>query len=210
MKKLSIAGWVAAGSLGALLFAGGFNQDSQKFAVVDTNKIIELSDLYKDSKAKLEAMNKSRTDVIVFLATYRVASAEQVLRLKDLSVKTNATQPEKDELNKIKNDIMAADKKWRELQQKPNPAPDDTTLLRDYQDRANRTDATVDRLRDDFSQELQNYQRQQMVALQDSARAAIQSAAKAAGYTLVFDQTMVPYGANDLTDAALKAMNAKK
>ena len=62
----------------------------------------------------------------------------------------------------------------------------------------------------EFTSDMQNWADKQKLASVEKARAAIQDVSKAQGYTIVFEVGIAPYGANDITDAALKAMNAKK
>lgn len=209
MKSFALMGWVVAAALGAVVVTSGFQDSQNKFAVVDMQKVIEKSDLNTQNKATFEQMKKIREDLLVFLDTYRVASSEQIVRLKELSLKVSANAVEKAELEKIKNDIIESDKKWKSLQQKPQPTPDDATQLREFSDRANRNDVTAQRFLQEFSTEMQKWLEQQGIASNEKARSSVQQTAKAAGYTVVFDQRFAPYAANDLTEAALKSMNAK-
>ena len=62
----------------------------------------------------------------------------------------------------------------------------------------------------EFTQELQAWADKQKLSSLDRARAALTEVGKAQGFTVIFEVGVAPYGANDLTDAALKAMNAKK
>jgi Skp family chaperone for outer membrane proteins len=62
----------------------------------------------------------------------------------------------------------------------------------------------------EFTGDLQEWSDKHHLDNLNKARDAVASVAKAQGYTLVFDKSVAPYGANDLTDAALQAMNAQK
>ena len=51
---------------------------------------------------------------------------------------------------------------------------------------------------------------QRLLESLDRARAALHEVAKAQAFTVVFEISVAPYGANDLTQPTLTAMNAKK
>lgn len=42
-----------------------------------------------------------------------------------------------------------------------------------------------------------------------NAKAALQEVAKKGGYTVILNGQVAPYGANDITDEAIKALDAK-
>ncbi len=127
-----------------------------------------------------------------------------------ISIKPTPTAEEKAELDRIKADVMAADKKNKELSVKTNLTPEDRALIEEYSKRANNMEMTAGRWLREFTNELQTWADKQKLASLDRARVAVQEVAKAQGFTIVFEVGVAPYGANDLTDASLKAMNAKK
>ena len=213
MKTFHQFGWVVAAILAlflVFLMAAGFQDSTTKIGVVDLAKLLDSSEMSKDSTSSLTAAQKVREDMLGFLDTYKVASAEQVIKLKNLSLKAKLSEPEKTELETLKADIMRTDQKYKELLQKANPTPDEQSLLTDYASRARSNQATVQRLWEEFKKELDDKLRLESQAVLDKARLSIQEVSKAGGYTAVFDQRIAPYGTNDLTEAALKAMNAKK
>lgn len=210
MNNLHKLSWVVAAAAVGLFLAGGFQDSQTKIGVVDLGKILDNSDVSKKNTSDLQAMRSAREGLLQFLDTYKVASADQILRLKDLSIKASPTAAEKQELENIKAEVMKTDAKYKELLQKANPTPDEQTLLNDYGARARANDVTNQRLFNEFNKEWEDKVREQSQVVLEKARQSVQEVAKAGGYSAVFDLRVAPYGANDLTDAAMKAMNAKK
>jgi Skp family chaperone for outer membrane proteins len=203
-------GWFIAALLGGVLIGGGFQGDAQKIGVVDFANVVEKSDYFKTNKSQLDKMKEDREGLLEFLFTYKVAMAEQAQKLKDLILKENGTAADKAEIEKVKGDVMAADKTDKQLATKPNPTPDETALMTEYGRRKRATDELLGRWRDEFETQLQQKFNQVRSDSMDRGKAAMQEIGKAGGYTVIFRSDVAVYGANDLTDAALKAMNAKK
>lgn len=204
-----IGGAIAAVAVGVFA-ASGFQEAATKFGVVDITKVVEQSEFGKTNQTTFNTMKKAREGVLEFIDTYRVLTVEQANKIKDLSIKPNITAGEKAELESAKAEVIAASKKNQELSTKQNLTPEDRALIEEYSKRANNMEMTANRWLREFTTELQQWADQQKVASLDKARGAVNEVAKAQGFTLVFEVGVAPYGANDLTDAALKAMNAKK
>jgi len=204
-----IGGALAAVAVGVFA-ASGFQEAATKFGVVDITKVVEQSEFGKTNQTTFNTMKKAREGVLEFIDTYRVLTVEQANKIKDLSIKPNITAGEKAELESAKAEVIAASKKNQELSTKQNLTPEDRALIEEYSKRANNMEMTANRWLREFTTELQQWADQQKVASLDKARGAVNEVAKAQGFTLVFEVGVAPYGANDLTDAALKAMNAKK
>ncbi len=204
-----IGGALAAVAVGVFA-ASGFQDAATKFGVVDITKVVEQSEFGKTNQTTFNTMKKAREGVLEFIDTYRVLTVEQANKIKDLSIKPNISAGEKAELESAKAEVIAASKKNQELSTKQNLTPEDRALIEEYSKRANNMEMTANRWLREFTTELQQWADQQKVASLDKARGAVNEVAKAQGFTLVFEVGVAPYGANDLTDAALKAMNAKK
>lgn len=210
MTNMNRTGWAIAALLLGVFAAVGFQDASNKIGIVDISKVVEMSDFGKANQASFNQMKTAREGVLEFIDTYRVLTVEQATRFRDLSIKPTPTAEEKAELDRIKADVMAADKKNKELSVKANLTPEDRALIEEYSKRANNMEMTAGRWLREFTNELQGWADKQKLTSLDRARAAVQEVAKAQGFTVVFEVGVAPYGANDLTDAALKAMNAKK
>lgn len=210
MTNMNKTGWAIAALLLGVFAAVGFQDASNKIGIVDISKVVEMSDFGKANQASFNQMKTAREGVLEFIDTYRVLTVEQATRFRDLSIKPTPTAEEKAELERIKADVMAADKKNKELSVKANLTPEDRALIEEYSKRANNMEMTAGRWLREFTNELQGWADKQKLTSLDRARAAVQEVAKAQGFTVVFEVGVAPYGANDITDAALKAMNAKK
>ena len=203
-------GWVMFAALLAVMIAGGFQEPAQKSGVVDIAKIVENSEFGKQNQVVFAQMKKSREEVLEFLDTYRILTAEQAQRIRDLSLKTNPTPEEKAELDRLKADVIASSKKSTELSTKPNLTAEERTLMEEYARRSQTMTEVTQRWLREFTNEMQTWADAQKVQSVSKARKAIQDVAKTGGYTLVFEVGVAPYGANDLSDDALKAMNEQK
>ena len=210
-SKTSNLGWLIAAALAGSMVGSGFQGPTEKTGVVDLAKMVESSDFGKLNQASFNQMKQAREGVLEFMTQYPVFTQEQAIRFRDLSIKETAVKPEeKAELDRIKADVIAADKKSKELSIKTNLTPEERTLITEYSNRAQAVAQTQDRWYREFTTDLQNWTDKQKVASIEKARAALTEVAKTQAFTTVFEVGVAPYGANDLTDAALKAMNAKK
>lgn len=202
-------GWACAALLGGFIVVSGFQDANQKIGVVDLATVVEQSNFGKQNQTAFTQMKSSREGVLEFVDTYRVLTAEQATRFKDLSVKPSITEAEKAELERIKADVIAADKKSKELNTKQNLTPEERTLMQEYANRSQGLELTAQRWYREFTTELQQWTEKQKIDSINKARDAVREVARTQGYSVVFESSVAPYGANDLSDAALKAMNAK-
>ncbi len=203
-------GWIAAAALLGILMASAFQATTEKFGVVDISKVVEDSDYGKANQEKFKNLKAAREGILEFVDNYRVLTNEQAQRIYDLSLKETQTAEEKAELDRVKADVIAASKKSLELQSKPSISPEDRTLMEEYSKRSQTMEMVAQRWYKGFTTEMQSWADKQKLASVEKARVAIQEVAKAQGYSIVFEVGIAPYGANDITDASLKAMNAKK
>lgn len=210
-SKFQMAGWLVAAGLAGVVFAGGFQSGADKFGVVDLNKAVQDSEMGKKNKETLESMVTARKNVVEFMETQRVLTVEQATKLKNLSLKTPLTETEKKDLDKVKEDVISAAKNFDTLNQKQNPTEEDRKLLQDYQTRINSTRGLLNEWGQTFQDDLSLKQQE---LINDSIRradAAIKDVCKKDGYTVVFSSPAAAvYGANDLTEAITKALNASK
>lgn len=209
-NRFSMMGWVVAAALAGIFLGSGFQGADAKFGVVDIADVVEKSELGKKNQTDFNAMKSAREGVLEFIDQYRVLTMEQAQKLRELSLKATPTAAEKAELERIKADVIQSDKRAKELSVKPNLSAEERTLIQDYAQRSQRMDETAQRWFREFTNEMQAWADKQKAASIDAARASIREVAKQQGYTVVFETGIAPYAANDLSDAALKAMNAKK
>ncbi len=210
MNKIGFTGWIiAAGAIGLLALAG-FQATAEKHGTVDFNRLALSSDIGKANSTTLNAAAAARDGLLKFIDTYKVVTTENAQRLRELTLKDKITDAEKAEMERIKQEIIISAKKRDELSQKPNLTDADKQVLQDYATRAQTMSTQLGRWQQEFNDELVRMQEQLRASTIEKAKAALQDVAKAQGYTIVFESNVAPYCSNDLTDAAIKAMNAKK
>ena len=192
-----------------VLFGTGFQAVTEKTGVVDINGMVESSNFGKSVRDNLDKMRSAREEVLGFIDSNRVLTLEQATRLRDLTLKLDRTAPESAELDTLKAQVVAANKKWMELATKGTLTPEERTLQQEYADRAQKMSDLGTRWVRDFTNDIDSWLDKQKAESASRAREAITATAKAQGYTMIYDKAFAPYGANDITDASLAAMNAK-
>ena len=192
-----------------ILVASGFQAPAEKNGVVDINALVDGSNFGKGVRDSVEKMRAAREDVLGFIDANRVLTLEQATRLRDLGLKPDRTAAESAEIETLKATVVATNKRWNELATKPTLTPEERTLQQDFADRAQKMGDLGTKWVRDFTNDIDAFVDRQKAEANARARDAIAATAKAQGYTMVYDRAFAPYGANDLTDAALAAMNAK-
>ena len=209
--RFAIAGWIIAAGLAGVMFASGFNGAADKFGIVDLNKAVQDSEMGKKNKEALDAMVNARKGVIEFMELQQVLTEEQAQKLRNLSLKTPLTETEKKDLEKVKEDVINAAKNFTALNQKQNPTEEDRRLLGEYNRSIERTQALMRAWGNQFQEELSIKQTDLINESVRRADTAIRDVSKKDGYTVVFSApASAVYGANDLTEAVTKALNAGK
>ncbi len=211
MKNNNLLGFLGLSILfvGALYVLPGFQTGAEKTAVIDLNQVILTSNMGKANTEKLNKSVAARRGLIEFVGTFKVLTLEQAQSLRALELKETMTEQEKQQSEKIKSDVKAADQKFRELSQKQNPTDADRQLLQEYANRSATMNQTLERWNQEFTEELTNLQDQLRQQTLDKAKAAVEEVAKKQGISIAYEKTFAIYGANDITEAAVKAMNAK-
>jgi Skp family chaperone for outer membrane proteins len=210
VKSIDKLGWIVAAGLGGVMIGGGFQGGQTKIGVVDYRKILQANDHWKNSKAAFAGVEKSREDLVQFLANHRTATPEQMLRYKALSTKSPLTDPEKAELTKLKEDIIKGQQKYETLVQKTPLTSDEQIILNDMGGRIRNNEATIQKIVGELRQELDGQSTEQAQVVVEKLNKTLEEIGKAGGYTVIFDIQTAPYGATDVTEAALKSLNAKK
>ena len=134
-----------------------------------------------------------------------------IAQKRDLSLKTDITTQEKAELDRVKQQVIADDSRKKELAVKaPSQlTPEEKTLMTEFSRREDTTGQLIAQLQSDFTNEVNTQKDTIQQTAFEKARAAVRQVAKDGGYTAVFSSAAAPYGANDITDDATKAMNKK-
>ncbi len=202
--------WTLAAAFAAVWLASGFEGPTDKFGVVDISKLVTSSDFGKASQAQIDKISAARKEMLTFVTENSVMTVDQAQKFKELSVKSPRTPDEDAKYSQIKADVAANSKKLDELQKKPAPTTEEKALMTDFDTSSRRTRQMAQGWAQEFQGEVQQFGESQYNLTMDRVQAALVDTAKAQAFTLVFDTRYARYGANDLTDAALAAMNAKK
>ena len=213
MARADQVGWIVAAAIAGVILSSGFQNSSDKTGVVDLVGVVTKSNKGVADSQTFEQLKANRQALLDFVGANPVLTIEQAQQLHDLVVKDPQTDADKAQITKVEADVQAASKTYQDLRGKQNLTADEKTQLDEYGRRAEAMlgdGGTYQRWGNDFTSELQDWSDKHHTDGLNNARAAVAAVAKAQGFTLVFDKSVAPYGANDLTDAALQAMNAQK
>jgi Skp family chaperone for outer membrane proteins len=209
--KIDRVGWIAVAVLGGAVVTAGFQTPTAKNGIVDVAKVFNESAFAKAQSENVRNMGVARESVLVFVNQYRTIKAEDATKFKELTIKTTPLSPaEKADLERIKNDAQASENKYRELISKGNASPEELKQIEELNRRKDASGELLQAWQQDFTAEVTGKQETLRSEVLAKVRQAIQKVARDQGYTMVFDANVAPYAANDLTDDALKAMNAMK
>lgn len=209
--KWNRLGWLVAAVIVGVAAVSGFQGAGEKMGTVDLNKCIQQSQLGQANTAQLNAAVNARKGLVDFVRTYKVLTPEQAQKIRDLTIKATPTDPEKAELERVKQEVIAADKKRNELSQKGSAlTEDEKKQLDEFAKRAQMMGGVLEQWNGDFTEELTSLQQKLQQETIEKAKAALTQVGKAQGFALVFESNVAPYSANDVTDAVVKQMNANK
>jgi Skp family chaperone for outer membrane proteins len=201
-------GWVLFFAVATGWILSGFQAPVEKVGVADINRMMDESDFGKSVKTQLDKMRASREEVLQFIDNNRVITIDQATQIRDLTIKPDLTTAERAQLDSIKATVVAANFKWKELATKTNMTPEERTLVQDYADRAQKANTLGNNWVRQFTSDIDDWVQKQKVESNKRARAGIQQVAKQQSFSVVYDSVFVPFGANDITDTAIQAMNA--
>jgi Skp family chaperone for outer membrane proteins len=203
-------GWAAFAALLGFTVFSGFQPAQEKTGVVDMNKVISESKLGKKNVDDLQAMVASRQNLLTFLDTNRVATQEQATKLRGYALKgAPLTEAERQDDERIKNEIAASNKTLGDLNQKPNPTDQDRLQLQEFNQRVRTMVQLLQAWNSEFSEDLSRRQGEMRRTEIDRAREALNTVSKKAAYSVVFEMQVAPYGANDLTAEVTKELDSK-
>lgn len=208
-NQLGKLGWAAALAATAFIVFSGFQGGPEKSGVVDMNRAISESKFGLKNVASFKTVFEARNALMTFIDNTRVVRADQATKLKEYAMKATLTEAEKKDEEKIKNDITAAVKNYNNLNTKANPTDDDRRQLQEYNNQIQDTVRQLQQWQEEFTNDLQKIQGEMRKAEVQRSKDALSEVAKKAGYNVVFESQIAPYGVNDLTADVIKAMDAK-
>lgn len=155
-------------------------------------------------------MKLSRETLLEFIDQYRILTIEQATRIRELWLKDNKTKAEEAELDRIKSEVTTTSKRSQELAVKMSLTAEERTLVEEYSRRSQTMNEISNRWLREFTDEVQKYIADQKEENYLKARQSANEVATKEGYTMILEGTVAIYGANDITEQTLAAMNAKK
>jgi len=201
--------WTLVGLMVALTLFGvaAFQNQAPKFGVVNLSAVADKSKLGQREKDAFTAYQTKAKNLITFVNNNKVMTAQQRDRLISLWLKDNPTAAESQELEQLKSAIQTASSRYAELVRKSNPTPDELQELSEKSALAGVTQDILPQLQSLIGQELQARAEQKQTDVLAKARAAAAKYGKDQGFSVIFDQDVAPYAANDVTDEVVKVMD---
>ena len=193
-----------------LLGLTGFQATSPKMGVVDFTKVFNESGLVKTQDETLRAAERLRQGLIEYVQTYPTITREQATRFRELSVKTPKTDADTAALDKLKAEVQAEEKKYRDLQTKASPTQEDLKAIEAYRTRAGQTRELLGGWVQEFRGEMVELQSQARQQLAAKIRGVIADVGKREGYSVIYDIQSTPYAANDVTKQVQEAATKVK
>lgn len=211
MSKNHAFALAAAALLGlGLMASSGFQGGPEKFAVVDMNKVMNDSKRGQTTRNSLQANFRQRTGILEFLNVNDVATEQQATQLRQMSLKDPKSDAETKAIEALKDDIKKAVKEFNDLNQKNPLTPEDRNKLEAFNGRRNTIkEKIIPTMQKEFDDEFNEMNRKMQGDLLTAAKAAVKEVAGKKAVTMVFESSVVMFSANDLTDDAIKAMDAK-
>lgn len=201
-----VAGLVTAVAIGLV----GFQAGAEKSGVVDMNAVMQQSNFGKTSQENLNKALEARRELLDFVSQYRLLTMEQAVRMRELWVKGNRTAAETQELDRLKSDAQASDRRLSELSTKTTGLTDqERALMADFGQRRQTMGQVLQRWNAEMEDELRTLQEQARTTVLERARTSLREVARQQGFTTVFETSIAPYGSNDLTEATIKQMNSR-
>jgi Skp family chaperone for outer membrane proteins len=207
-NKILGLGWLVAAAMGVMMIASGFQPADMKAGVVDMQRILSESAAGKKVRDDMSVQVDLRQGLLQFVNTNKVLTADQADKLKTLTLKPGATQADKDEVEKIKTAIRADSKKFNDLMVKASLTDSEKVEFNTMNERRRNADTLLGQWNQEFSADLNTLQDEMLANVLKKAREAVQGVGKKDGYSLIFPTTVAVYAANDITDAAIKAVDA--
>ena len=208
-KKFDKMGWYVAVALAGAMFGMGFKAPGDKVGTVDTAKVLNQSDYAQKQLANLKSMNTSRHNIVDLVQQYPVMKTEDAQSFKDLTLKDKQTPEDKASLDRIAQAAKDADSQYRALTTKSNPTPTEIAALDEFNRRKDQNEKLLQAWGQEFQNDITTLRDQVDKDALAKVRDAVTQVAKDQGFSVVFVTDVAPYSANDITDAALKAMNKK-
>lgn len=198
---------VCAAFLLGIFALTAWQDNTQKFAVVNLGDVAERSKLGIREKQEFEALRTKYGALIQFLNTNKVVAREDSTKIIDIWRKEAPTAAETQQLEALKTKAQTQSEELRRLISVLNPSAEQQARIRELSGWSQTTEDILPQLDNLLGQGMQQRAGAKQQEVLDKARAAVQKIGKRDGYTLVFESQVAVYGATDLTSEALKTMD---
>ena len=184
-----------------------FNQNTQKFGVVDLASVAERSKLGQREKTQFEALRTRYGGLVQFLNTNKAVARDDAQKIVDLWNKEKPTPAETQQLESLKTKAQTQSEELRRLISVLNPSAEQQSRIRELSGLSQAIEDMLPQLDNMLGQAMQQRAASKQQEVLDKARAAVQKVGKRDGFTMVFENQLAVYGATDITDEALKTMD---
>lgn len=208
MKKNLAIVVAMGGILLAVIFTQAFQAPQAKFGVVDMSQIADSSKLGQKRKKEFEELRNRMMTLMQFVDDNPVMTASEANRLRQLMLSANRTASEETELNNLQTTIRARTQELFTLSAKQPLTEAEQTRFRELSEMARDSRGRLQQWNEDLFNQISALRENSRNEVLQKVREAVNKVARRDGYTIVFDKSVAPYAANDLTDAATKQMDA--
>lgn len=201
---------IALAAIVALMVFGAitaFQTPTQKFGVVNLGDLAEKSKLGAREKKNFEDLRTRLSTLIQFINTNKVMKRDELNKLDELWRNEKPTPDQTKELEALKTTVQKNSEELRRLISILNPSADEQAKIRELSALAQGTEDALQSLDGRYGQIMQARASEKQAEVLKKSRDAVQKLGKRDGYTLIFEINTTPFGANDVTDAALKIMD---
>ena len=184
-----------------------WQNNTQKFGVVNLGDVAEKSKLCVREKQEFEALRTKYGSLIQFLNTNKAVAREDATKIIDIWRKDAPTAAENQQLEQLKTKAQTQSEELRRLISVLNPTAEQQSRIRELSGWSQATEDVLPQLDNLLGQAMQSRANTKQQEVLDKARAAVQKVGKRDGFTMVFESQVAVYGATDLTSEALKTMD---
>lgn len=198
---------IVIAALAAMFAVSAFQTQTQKFGVVDLSEVADKSKLGAREKKEFDALRQKYTQLLQFINANKAMTGQELDKLRQLWGAEKPTPEQTKELEALKTKIQGNSDELRRLLSLLNPTPQEQQKYKDLAQLAQQTEDILPQLDQLYGTAMQAQAANKQQAVIDKARAAVNKLGQRDGYTVIFENTTAPYGANNVTDAALKIMD---
>lgn len=181
-----------------------------RMAIVDVERLEKEYKALRDKQSELEKLRGRDSEILQEVSQYSFLSAEL---FKEVVAIASLPQPWPEdkaaraaELRKISED---KEKEFLALRANTQRTPEQEDRFKELQDLVQAREADMRQLEQSFLQQLLNHQRQLQTELLTHVRETIRTVAKDKKYDFVFDNSIVFFGGDDITEDVLQVLNAE-